>query len=117
MLFQILDKTCSDGLVFDEAGSIQFAKCGFPFSIDCTGRPELQKAKPTGPECPRQNGYFPHENPAVCDKFYFCVDGVPNAITCPASLIFDPKTVSCEKYKCAWTSYLPCLCKLNPIKT
>ena len=29
----------------------------------------------------------------VCDQFYFCVDGVANKITCPESLIFNPKTV------------------------
>ena len=29
----------------------------------------------------------------VCDKFYFCVDGVANPITCPESLIFNPASV------------------------
>lgn len=80
--------------------------------MDCTGRPELQPAK-ASKLCPRQNGYFSHENPEVyiteltllkhittiylqvCDKFYYCVDGVPNPITCPASLIFDPKLGQC----------------------
>ena len=60
---QIIDNTCEDGLVFDES-SIQFAKCSFPFSVDCNGRPELQQARPSG-VCPRRNGYFPHENPEV----------------------------------------------------
>ena len=60
---QISDKLCPDGLVFDES-SIQFAKCSFPFSVSCEGRPELQKPKPT-PKCPRQNGYFQHEDPTV----------------------------------------------------
>ena len=32
--------------------------------MDCTDRPELQPAKPTK-LCPRQNGYFAHENPEV----------------------------------------------------
>jgi len=36
---------------------------------------------------------FPTSFFQVCDKFYFCVDGVPNPITCPASLIFDPDRV------------------------
>ena len=58
---QILDKTCPDGLVFDES-SIQFAKCSFPFSVDCSDRQLLQTPKPT-PLCPRQNGYFPHQDP------------------------------------------------------
>jgi len=63
---QIFDKYCPDGLVFDET-SIQFAKCSFPFSVNCEGRPELQPAKPTK-FCPRQNGYFAHEDPTVCLK-------------------------------------------------
>ncbi len=29
----------------------------------------------------------------VCDKFYFCVDGVANQIVCPETLIFDPSKV------------------------
>merc|ERR1711953_238633 len=90
---EIFDKYCPDGLVFDEA-STAFAKCSFPFSVDCKGRPDLQPAQPTK-LCPRQNGYFAHEDPSVCDKFYFCVDGVPNPITCPASLIFDPNLGQC----------------------
>merc|ERR1711953_147825 len=90
---EIFDKYCPDGLVFDEA-STAFAKCSFPFSVDCKGRPDLQPAQPTK-LCPRQNGYFAHEDPSVCDKFYFCVDGVPNPITCPASLIFDPQRGQC----------------------
>jgi len=89
----ISDKLCPDGLVFDET-SIQFAKCSFPFSVSCEGREELQKAKP-GQQCPRQNGYFVHEDPTVCDKFYFCVDGVANQLTCPESLIFNPANGQC----------------------
>ncbi len=30
----------------------------------------------------------------VCDKFYFCVDGLANEIACPDSLIFDPTKVT-----------------------
>lgn len=89
----IIDQTCPDGLVFDESSN-QFAKCSFPFSIDCTDRQLLQTPKST-PRCPRQNGYFPDPDPKVCDRFYFCVDGVANAITCPASLVFDPNRGQC----------------------
>ena len=32
--------------------------------MDCTDRPELQPAQATK-LCPRQNGYFAHENPEV----------------------------------------------------
>jgi len=115
---QISDKLCPDGLVFDES-SIQFAKCSFPFSVDCSDRPELQKAKPT-PFCPRRNGYFSHENPHVCDQFYFCVDGVENKITCPESLIFNPKNGQCaysdqiERQGCSSQDFFKFSCPDNP---
>ena len=35
-LSQVSEHFCPDGLVFDES-STSYAKCGFPFSIDCTG--------------------------------------------------------------------------------
>jgi hypothetical protein len=31
--------------VFDET-SVAYAKCSFPFSVDCSERPELQKVRP-----------------------------------------------------------------------
>ena len=62
-LFQITDNYCPDGLVYEESSN-GFAKCSFPFSVDCEGRPELQPPKPTR-YCPRQNGYFAHEDPTV----------------------------------------------------
>lgn len=45
--------------------------------------------------CPRLHGYFGHEEKGVCDKFYYCVDGKFNMITCPAGLVFNPKTGIC----------------------
>ena len=45
--------------------------------------------------CPRQNGYFGHEDLHVCDKFFYCVDGHANMYTCPAGLVFNPKTGIC----------------------
>ena len=66
-LFQITDNYCPDGLVYEESSN-GFAKCSFPFSVDCEGRPELQPPKPTR-YCPRQNGYFAHEDPTV--RFFF----------------------------------------------
>lgn len=40
--------------------------------------------------CPRLNGYFAHKG--VCDKFYYCVDGMFNMIVCPAGLVFNQRT-------------------------
>ena len=89
----LLEHTCKDGLVFDAANK-KFAVCSFPISIDCSGREELQEPNPTE-NCPRQNGYFPHPDPKICDKFFQCVDGVANPITCPTSLVFDPNRGQC----------------------
>jgi len=90
---EVYEEFCPDGLVFDEA-STSYAKCGFPFSIDCTGRDERQPAQPT-PGCPHQHGYFSVPDETVCNKFNFCVDGVPNTITCAGGLIFDPEKGQC----------------------
>jgi len=90
---KISDKLCPDGLVYDEA-SFQLAQCSLPFSVDCKNRTVLQKAQPS-PHCPRKNGYFVHEDPTVCNKFYFCGDGIANPLTCPESLIFNPKNGQC----------------------
>jgi len=115
---QISDKLCPDGLVFDESSTV-YAKCSFPFSVNCTDRPELQPAKRSR-LCPRLNGYFTHEDPEVCDKFYFCVDGVENKISCPESLIFNPKTGQCaysdqiDRPGCSSTDFFKFSCPNNP---
>ena len=45
--------------------------------------------------CPRKNGYFSHEEPHICDKFYYCVDGKFNMISCPDGLVYNEKTGIC----------------------
>lgn len=45
--------------------------------------------------CPRQNGYFAAKDKSICDKFYYCVDGMFNMITCPDGLVFNHKTGIC----------------------
>ncbi|XP_038106826.1 uncharacterized protein LOC6038081 [Culex quinquefasciatus] len=55
--------------------------------------PLSETPQPT-PNCPRLNGYFGSQTGA-CDKFYYCVDGKFNMITCPAGLVFNPKTGIC----------------------
>lgn len=45
--------------------------------------------------CPRQNGYFAHEDPKECAKFFYCVDGKFNMITCPDGLVYNDKTGIC----------------------
>jgi hypothetical protein len=87
------EKLCPDGLVFLEAGS-SIEKCEFPFAVDCSSRPKLQPPQPTL-NCPRKNGYFAHADEKVCDRFFYCVDGSYNAITCPAGLVFNDRTGTC----------------------
>jgi hypothetical protein len=47
--------------------------------------------------CPRANGYFRHSDAQICDKFFNCVDGVPNVLPCPPGLIYDD-----TRSTCAW---------------
>lgn len=41
------------------------------------------------------NGFFSHENEAVCNKFYNCINGDYTEITCTAGLHFDEFTGTC----------------------
>ncbi|XP_058126424.1 protein obstructor-E [Anopheles ziemanni] len=89
---QITEKLCPDGMVFNDY-DLEQEKCDLPFNIDCSKRPKLQTPIPSL-HCPRQNGYFASETGA-CDKFYYCVDGMFNMITCPEGLVFNPRTGIC----------------------
>ncbi|XP_072935184.1 protein obstructor-E-like [Epargyreus clarus] len=90
---KLIEKLCPDGLVFNDVNQYE-EKCEFPFNYDCSDRPNLQPAKPSR-HCPRQNGYFPHEDSKECAKFYFCADGQSNMITCPDGLVYNEKTGAC----------------------
>ena len=46
--------------------------------------------------CERQNGYFEHEDPTVCDEYYECVHGVYNLRHCHEGLVFDKNSGSCK---------------------
>ncbi|XP_049781930.1 protein obstructor-E-like [Schistocerca cancellata] len=89
----ITEKLCPDGMVFNDYSPDQ-EKCDLPFNIDCSKRPELQTPQPSL-HCPRKHGYFAHEEPNVCDKFYYCVDGKFNMITCPDGLVYNERTGIC----------------------
>ena len=83
-------------------------------------RPHSEPANATA-NCPRQNGYFAHSDPTVCDQFFFCSSGqgvlaerklfdsiiteplsylliffTANLITCPGGLVFNPNTGTCS---------------------
>ncbi|KAJ8734241.1 hypothetical protein PYW07_014792 [Mythimna separata] len=89
----IIEKLCPDGMVFNDYSS-QEEKCDLPFNLDCSARPKLQTPIPQL-HCPRLNGYFSHEDPKECGKFYYCVDGKFNMITCPDGLVYNDKTGIC----------------------
>ncbi|XP_053694893.1 protein obstructor-E [Sabethes cyaneus] len=88
----IEEKLCPDGMVFNDY-DLEQEKCDLPFNIDCSKRPKFQTPIPSQ-HCPRQNGYFAGEG-GSCDKFYYCVEGKFNMITCPAGLVFNPRTGIC----------------------
>ncbi|KAG5869731.1 hypothetical protein JTB14_021710 [Gonioctena quinquepunctata] len=91
---KITDKLCPDGQVFNDY-STEYEKCDLPLNIDCSSRPKLQTPQPSE-NCPRKHGYFAHPQKSVCDKFYYCVDGKYNMITCPNGLVYNEKAGICS---------------------
>lgn len=45
--------------------------------------------------CPRRNGFFAHPDPAVCNKFYNCIDGDFTELPCTNGLYFDEYSGNC----------------------
>ena len=45
----------------------------------------------------RANGFFDHENPNECSRFYLCDKGTAHEMPCVASLIFDVSIGSCVR--------------------
>lgn len=91
---KITEKLCPDGMVFNDYSS-EYEKCDLPFNIDCSQRPNRQTPTPNE-HCPRLHGYFAHEENNICDKFYYCVDGKFNMITCPNGLVYNEKAGICS---------------------
>ncbi|KAH1006022.1 hypothetical protein HUJ04_006904 [Dendroctonus ponderosae] len=54
----------------------------------------LEEPKPSK-GCPRANGFYRHDDPQVCDKFFNCVDGKPIELPCPPGLIYDDVASTC----------------------
>ncbi|KAK7087242.1 uncharacterized protein [Littorina saxatilis] len=46
------------------------------------------------PMCPRSDGLFPH--PSSCNKFVYCARGSPVVLTCPADLLYNVDTMTCD---------------------
>jgi len=88
---------CEDGLLFDDSRRNK-EKCKLPHTVDC-GKREFVQEPQTGidPRCPRANGFFDHEDPAECGKFYLCDKGQAHEMPCVATLVFDVAIGSCVR--------------------
>jgi len=91
-------KLCPDGLLFEDGNPNQ-EKCDYPFNVECGSREYVQEpGDGIDPLCYRANGFFNHEDPAVCDKFYNCVYGKPHLLPCATSkLVFDEAQGTCVR--------------------
>merc|ERR1712062_521678 len=91
------EKFCPDGLLF-EASNPNNELCDYPFNVDCGLREYVQEPEPgLDPRCYRANGFFNHEDPDVCNKYYNCVHGYPHLYDCPPPLIFDEAQGTCVR--------------------
>merc|ERR1712025_650723 len=71
-------KQCPDGLLFDEKDPTA-EKCDYPFNVDCGAREFISEPEPgLDNRCPRANGFFAHNDTAVCNKYFQCVLGYPH---------------------------------------
>jgi len=82
------ERLCPDGLVFDPFSNKR-EPCDHYFNVDCGDRLELQPPRGPNDLCPRLNGFYAHPDPAVCNIFYACVEGVAEEYTCSPGLWFD----------------------------
>merc|ERR1712002_14963 len=98
------EKYCPDGLLFDSTDP-NSELCDYPFNVDCGSRAYVQEPEPgLDPKCYRANGFFNHEDPTVCTKYYNCVHGYPHAYDCPAPLVFDEAQGTCVREEQAYPS-------------
>jgi len=90
-------KWCPDGLVFDYTLGPKVEQCNYPFLVDCPQSKRLQdkKNRKSSVECPRENGYFEHEDASNCMDYYECTEGTFVRRTCPTGLVFDEFTGAC----------------------
>lgn len=86
---------CEDGLLFNDKVRNK-ERCDLPFGIDCGTREFVQEpAEGIDPVCLRSNGFFDHEDPNVCNKYYNCDKGKAYLQDCPPSTVFDSKIGNC----------------------
>ncbi|XP_059093931.1 protein obstructor-E-like [Tigriopus californicus] len=85
---------CEDGYFFNDAlRNHESCQLGLK---DCGDRIYVQEPDPErDPRCGRANGFFEHEDPNVCDKFYLCSKGVAHEMPCNPGLVFDIASSTC----------------------
>jgi len=89
---KLTPKLCEDGLVYDIPGK----SCNHPQRVECKARTLLQEPIPTD-GCPRLNGYFNPEDPALCDEYTTCVDGNPTPGKCSTGVVWSPSILACTR--------------------
>jgi len=91
------EKNCLEGLLFDYSIPNR-EKCVLPHNVKCKDRKQVQERSPdTHPRCPKANGVFNFDDETVCDKYIRCDKGIPYEMPCPAPLLFDAYTGSCDR--------------------
>merc|ERR1739838_1158471 len=105
------EKFCPDGLLF-EASDPNSELCDYPFNVDCGAREYVQEPEPgLDARCYRANGFFNHEDPLICNKYYNCVHGFPHPYDCPLPLVFDEAQGTCVREEQASSFARPSSCR------
>lgn len=92
--------SCPENLVFNSA----IDQCDYPENVNCAGRliPEADKdsvnddPRKAPKICAKKNSdgvLVAHEN---CNQFYICNHQQPVSLTCPVTLLYNPRTEQCD---------------------
>jgi len=88
---------CLEGLLFDYSIPNR-EKCVLPHNVNCGDRDLVQEVTVgIDPRCPKANGIFNFDDPAVCDRYLNCDKGVAFEMPCPAPLLFDISIGTCVR--------------------
>ncbi|XP_071520133.1 protein obstructor-E isoform X4 [Panulirus ornatus] len=86
-------RLCGNGLVFDNSNNSTLEHCNYPFTVDCTGRPNLEPPIST-PHCPNLYGIFSDNDD--CAVFWSCWDGEASKYACAPGLAYDRVSRVCN---------------------
>ncbi|XP_017051968.1 protein obstructor-E [Drosophila ficusphila] len=77
-------RQCSDGLQYNA----QTDRCDYPQYVDCVDNLCIRDNNP--------DAIVYIASKARCDKYYVCLDGLPNVQNCSSGLQYNSKTESCD---------------------